>query len=218
MKSKKTKYSPMSNYIKYSYFKTLLIKSIIVVSLILILLLAKKLNLEFSNGILSKISEVTSYQFKLSDGKLYLDKTMTALDNSLQTIKVFNMDNKKIVTPITGTIYKKFGQEVIINSNKVKNNGMDIKSNDDNNPIAFVEGTVSKIEDRGSKGYYVSILSGNTRITYGYIINPLVSEGQLVSFGDEIGELGTNKDGSKYLRLEIEVDGEYVDPIDYIGI
>lgn len=218
MKRKKPTSPYRNNYVKYNYLKTILIKSIIVIFFLLVLLLVKKINHESANNVLTKIDSAIRYEFNMADGKKYLDKAMSQIDNSLSSISVFNQPSEKIGSPISGTIHKEFGQDVYIDGQRVKNNGLDIKSEDESNPIVLLEGIVSKIENRGTKGYYISILSGDTEITYGYITNPLVLEGEKVKFGDGVGELGTNKDGIKYLRFEIQVDGQYVDPMNYIDL
>lgn len=74
------------------------------------------------------------------------------------------------------------------------------------------------VEKRDNQGYFITIEKDNIKIIYGYLETTQLKEGDLVYKGDIIGEVGINKDGSKYLRLELYIDNELVDPEKYIDI
>lgn len=201
----------------YKYFKTFITKTIITVVAILLLLIIKKTNFKTSNKVIDVIRSGVKYEFHIvQDSKKAFSKVQGWIGKSLDSITVFNkMDSEKIISPISGSIFRNF----IIDLDREdirENNGIDIKSNGDDNPKAVVDGKVTSVEIRGSKGYFITIEEDNMKFVYGYLSKPYVSKGSLVNQGDYIGTLGTNKDGEKYLRFEIYIDGEAVNPLDYI--
>lgn len=208
---------------KYKYIEKMIIKSVVVLIFLLVLLLVKKINLNSTNNFLEGIEKYIRYEFSfIEDSKKIYNKSKNFIEDSLGSVKVFNLDSitatTKYIQPITGTIYKTFGEDIVINNNKVKNNGLDLKSVSEQDPQVVMSGVVSKVVQNGNKGYFVTIENDNIEITYGYLSKAYVSEGNKVEVGDLVGLLGTNKDGSKYLRLEFYIDGEAVDPADYIDI
>lgn len=209
----------MNKVNKYNYFEKLIFKSIFVLIFLLVLLLVKKVNLDGTNNLLEGLKKNLNYEFSLKeDGKKIYNKAKDIIDDSLETVGVFNAESIKYNSPLNGTIYKTFGQDVIINEEKVKNSGVDIKSVSEEDPKVIMSGVVTKVEKNGNKGYFVTIKKDNIEIIYGYLSKAYVSEGNNVDVGDLIGLLGTNKDGNKYLRLEVYIDGIAVDPTDYIEI
>ena len=214
--------SLMKKVNKYKYLEKMIIKSVFVLIFLLVLLLIKKIDLNGTNNLLEGLEKNINYEFSLiEDGKKIYYKTKDFIEGSLESIEVFNLDSKtttKYSPPITGTIYKTFGQDIIINDNKVKNSGLDLKSMSEQDPQIVMSGVVSKVVQNGNKGYFVTIKKDNIEITYGYLSKSYVSEGNKVEVGDLVGLLGTNKDGSKYLRIEFYIDGVAVDPADYIDI
>ena len=214
--------SLMKKVNKYKYLEKMIIKSVFVLIFLLVLLLIKKIDLNGTNNLLEGLEKNINYEFSLiEDGKKIYYKTKDFIEGSLESIEVFNLDSKtttKYSQPITGTIYKTFGQDIIINDNKVKNSGLDLKSMSEQDPQIVMSGVVSKVVQNGNKGYFVTIKKDNIEITYGYLSKSYVSEGNKVEVGDLVGLLGTNKDGSKYLRIEFYIDGVAVDPADYIDI
>lgn len=200
------------------YLKKLLYKSIIVLALILVLILIKKLNLASANNVLGSLKSNIEYEFHfVEDSKKLYVQAQKLLDSSLEAIGVFNGSDPKFNTPITGSIYRSFDQMVVVDGNKIKNGGIDIKVINGDAPKAISNGTITDIRKNGNKGYFISINNGEMEIIYGYISKPFVEEGNEIEVGDILGELGNSKDGNKYLRIEIEVKGEKVDPTNYIN-
>ncbi len=74
------------------------------------------------------------------------------------------------------------------------------------------------IKSTGSYGYYTSIDHGNGIVTlYAHCSKLLVTEGQIVSKGDVIAEVGsTGRSTGNHLHFTVIVDGEYENPLSYI--
>lgn len=201
------------------FAKVFLKKMLIALSILLILIFLKKINYNKTNDLLEIVQKNIEYEFNLiTDGKKVYTRTVNFIDNSLDSIGVFKEDSIKLNAPIPGTVYKKYGDEIKVNNEIVKNSGLDIRSISEVDPKAIIDGTVSNIEFKGNKGYFVTLNKDNLEITYGYLSRVYVSEGGTVKEGDIIGLLGTNKDGNKYLRIELQIDKTPVNPMDYIDI
>lgn len=100
----------------------------------------------------------------------------------------------------------------------IKNSGLDIMVKSDKNPISIINGVIESTEQRGNKGYYVSVVNEEIKVVYGYLSKIYVTNGESVEVGTDIGEIGTNKDGNKYLRLEIYINDKSVDPLKYFDL
>jgi len=207
------------NIFNNTNIKNLIYKSIFVLVLLLVLVLIKKLNFSSTKNVIQVIKSNINYEFNLvEDGKKVYKKAQTLLDDSLETIGVFSGSKPKYVAPISGTLYKTFDKTVLIDNTKVKNGGIDINSNQEQEPIAIIKGIVTRIEKKDKKGYFVTIKNDEIDVVYGYLSKVNAIEGDAVEVGDQIGILGVNKDGKKYLRVEVYVDGVAVDPMDYINL
>lgn len=219
MNSKVRRPVPKNRTFKYDYINKLIYKSIFVLVFLLVILAMKKINAKPTNSALVILQKNLDYKFNLvEDSKRVFKKAQNLLDSSLETVGVFKETNETIVLPIAGTIHKDFNQKITINGISSKNNGLDIKSNSEKDPQSIGPGVVTRVEQKGNKGYFVTIKKDNMETIYGYLSKPYVSEGSNIETGDFIGSLGLNKDGSKYLRLEVYIDGIPVDPMDYLDI
>ncbi len=204
---------------KYNYVRTFIIKSILTIIFLLILVAMKKIDLKPTNRFLESLEKNINYNFSfVEDGKRLYDKAQNLINKSIGSIAVFKEDSPKYNSPIAGTVYKSFGQDIIVNGEASKNTGIDIKSVSKMDPKVIIAGQVSNIETRGNKGYFVTIKNENMEIVYGYLSKTYLEKGSIVDIGDIVGLLGTNKDGNQYLRIELYIDGTPVNPLDYIDI
>jgi hypothetical protein len=192
------------------YYITLLYKSIFVLAILLVLLLIKKINSTCTNNVVEVIKRNINYEFNIvDDGKKIFYKAEDIFDNLIKSINVFNINTPKYIAPLSGTVYRKFDKD--------KSTGIEIQTEEDK-PSSIVNGTIERIEKIDKKGYFVTIKKDNYKFIYGYLSSLNVKEGDKVDVGDTIGILGTNKDGKKYLRFEILLDEEAVNPLNYIDL
>lgn len=219
MKNKVHRPSIKKNILNHANIKNLIYKSIFVLVLLLVLVLIKKLNFSSTRNVIQVIKSNINYEFNLvEDGKKVYKKAQIFLDDSLESIGVFSGSKPKYIAPISGTLFKTFDQKVLIDNVEVKNGGIDINSNQEQEPISIIKGTVTRVEKKDKKGYFITIKNDELDIVYGYLSKVNANEGDTLEVGDQIGILGKNKDGKKYLRVEIYIDGVAVDPMDYIKL
>ena len=120
------------------------------------------------------------------------------------------------VKPVTGTITSRYGVSSRIRSSN--HTGLDIAANK-GTPIKVVaDGTVTCAKYSGAYGNLVKVDHGNGVETwYGHTSKMYVTAGQKVSSGDTIAAVGsTGNSTGPHLHFEIRINGEHVDPQQYI--
>ncbi|NLJ77733.1 MAG: M23 family metallopeptidase [Tissierellia bacterium] len=189
-----------------------------VLVILLIIFILKLLNNSISTNIIQIIDKGINYEFSIrDDGNRILGYSKQMMRISQDALSVFRTGTShKHAPPIKGSIYNPFGETVYLDGRTSFNEGVDIIPSDEKEPIAIRDGMVKKVEDRDTKGYFVTIEHEDMTTVYGYLISAYVSKGDRVKEGDRIGSLGTNKDGNKYLHFQVWVDGEPVNPTNYI--
>lgn len=213
------RYKGILNFLRARFNLQRQLKSVVGVIIILILLLfLKLLNNSISDNIIQIIDNGLNYKFSFEkDGKAILDYSKRALTFPERALTVFNFtDTIKYNPPIEGTIYRPFGEIKYLDGRTDYNNGIDIIPQEEKEPIAIEQGIVEKIEDRDTKGYFVTVKHEGFTTVYGYLTKTYVTEGEAIGPGVKIGTLGTSKDGNMYLHFELWVDGSPVNPLDYL--
>lgn len=214
------KYKGIYNFLKSRlHIKNQVNRLIYVLAILVLLLILKRLNNSISNNIIQIIDKGVNYEFSIrKDGKVVFDYGKKLLVLPEKALSVFNKkDIHKYPPPVDGSIYNPFGEVRYLDGRTSFNNGVDIIPKDEKEPVSIEKGTVKKIEDKKTKGYFVTIDHDNMITVYGYLTRVYITEDEKIIQGDKIGTLGTNKDGNKYLHFEIWVDGSPVNPLDYIG-
>lgn len=127
----------------------------------------------------------------------------------INDIKIANL-------PITGTITSRFGESSRLRSST--HTGLDIAASS-GTPIKVVaDGTIISAEYTGAYGNLVKVSHGNGVETwYAHTSKMYVSKGQTVSAGDVIAAVGsTGNSTGAHLHIEIRIDGNIVNPQNYI--
>lgn len=200
------------------FLKRLLFKSIVVLAIILLLVFMKKFNFVSTNNFLKGLKNTIEYEFHVvKDGKKIYNKAKEVIGSSIETIGTLSAFTEKYDPPVVGSVYRSYDDILTVDDEKIKNGGVDIKAGNDKEPKAIFDGRVSKVYTNDNKGYYVTVQTDGIELTYGYLAASYVSEGEVIKNGEAIGRLGTSKDGNKYLRIELIVNGKKVDPKEYIN-
>ena len=123
---------------------------------------------------------------------------------------------KLAVTPIEGTITSRYG--VSSNIRKSTHTGLDISAVTGTDIKVVADGTVISAGYSGSYGYLVKVDHGNGLETwYAHTSKMYVKKGDTVKAGDVIAAVGsTGNSTGPHLHLEIRVNGETVDPQNYL--
>lgn len=123
---------------------------------------------------------------------------------------------KLACTPISGTITSRYGASSRIRTSN--HTGLDIAASTGTPIKAIAEGTVSCASYQGSYGELVKINHGNGLETwYAHASKIYVSVGEQVQAGEVIASVGsTGNSTGPHLHLEVRINGEHVNPQNYL--
>lgn len=118
------------------------------------------------------------------------------------------------IKPVEGTISSKFGQREPTTSTVPKNHtGVDIAANMGTKIIAATGGEVVLASEEGDYGKHLKIQIGEVSIIYAHCNNLYVKQGDIISQGQEIAEVGsTGNSTGPHLHFEIRLSEKIVDP------
>ncbi|MDF2841135.1 MAG: metalloendopeptidase-like rane protein, partial [Clostridia bacterium] len=123
------------------------------------------------------------------------------------------------IMPVDGVITSPFGERVhpIFNTTKV-HTGIDIDA-DIGTPIkSSTNGTIKEVGEDEYNGNFVRVASGSYEIVYAHCHRVLVKEGQKISQGDVIAEVGdTGIASGPHLHFEIQENSQPVNPLERLN-
>ena len=139
--------------------------------------------------------------------------------NLLEITEGFEMNIGKLDWPVkSGFISNKFGEHPhpVIKSIKVKNDGVDIQTSNTSKVYAVYTGKVSTIAFIPGMNNVIIINHGEYFTLYAKLKNLKVDKGDVVSEGQIIADLVTNKDGITQLQFQIWKNNIKLDPEKWI--
>mgnify|MGYP001393852851 FL=1 len=139
--------------------------------------------------------------------------------NLLEITEGFEMNIGKLNWPVkSGFISNKFGEHPhpVIKSIKVKNDGVDIQTSNTSKVYAVYTGKVSTIAFIPGMNNVIIINHGEYFTLYAKLKNLKVDKGDVVSEGQIIADLATNKDGITQLQFQIWKNNIKLDPENWI--
>ena len=118
------------------------------------------------------------------------------------------------IKPIEGTISSKYGQREPTTSTVPKNHtGVDIASNLGTKIKSATSGEVVIASEEGDYGKHLKIQIGEVSIIYAHCNNLYVKQGDQVTQGQEIAEVGsTGNSTGPHLHFEIRISERTIDP------
>ena len=118
------------------------------------------------------------------------------------------------IKPIEGTISSKYGQREPTTATVPKNHtGIDIAANLGTKIKSATEGEVVIASEEGDYGKHLKIQIGEVSIIYAHCNNLYVKQGDKVSQGQEIAEVGsTGNSTGPHLHFEIRLSEKTIDP------
>ncbi len=124
------------------------------------------------------------------------------------------INTKSLTIPLKGTITSRYGPRNSDNPIVTKNHtGIDIAVNEGTVFVASMSGTVEEVSSIGDLGNHIKIVSDDVMTVYAHCKTIYVKEGDKVSQGQQIGEVGsTGNVTGPHLHFEIRKENRYVDP------
>lgn len=138
------------------------------------------------------------------------EEQLTQMEQDAKYVK----ENIALIIPVKGTITSRFGLRDSQNPTVPKNHtGIDIAANQGTIFVSAMSGTVEKVSSEGDLGNHLKITNGDIATVYAHCKTIYVKEGQHISQGEKIGEVGsTGNSTGPHLHFEIKKEGRYVDP------
>ena len=138
------------------------------------------------------------------------EEPLTQMEQDAKYVK----ENISLIIPLKGTITSRFGLRESQNPSVPKNHtGIDIAANQGTIFVSAMSGTVEKVSSEGDLGNHLKITNGDIATVYAHCKTIYVKEGQRISQGEQIGEVGsTGNSTGPHLHFEIKREGRYVDP------
>lgn len=131
-----------------------------------------------------------------------------------QTDTEYIKSNFSFIKPIEGIVSSEFGVRDSTNPIVSKNHtGIDIAANTGTVIKAAMEGTVSISSTVGEYGYHIKIVNNDVSTLYAHCSKLYVNEGDYISQGQEIAEVGsTGNSTAPHLHFEIMRGSTYINP------
>ncbi|AOT72762.1 M23 family metallopeptidase [Geosporobacter ferrireducens] len=207
-------------------YKKLLSQVVICIILVLLAILLKTINLPITNKATEaiKTSLIESMDFRGSFNKAiryakeipnFPEKAVAVFRNGEKPIQ----ENISFVPPIQGKIMSSYGEsyDAVLNI-KTFQRGIDIEPNQRQNIIAIGHGEVIEIGESSTLGKYIQIQHSNNIISlYANCSEIAVQRGDKLEKGEKIGIINVGEsEQEKYFHFELWIDGDVVDPTQYI--
>ncbi len=131
-------------------------------------------------------------------------------EQEIQNIK----NTTSFIKPVQGVISSKYGQRDTATGNVPKNHtGTDIAANLGTKIVSATDGEVVLASEEGDYGKHLKIQIGEVSIIYAHCNNLYVKQGDKVTQGQEIAEVGsTGNSTGPHLHFEIRISEKTVDP------
>ena len=147
----------------------------------------------------------------------------TEENNSQENTQELSQEEKDInnikatttfIKPIEGTISSKYGQREPTTATVPKNHtGVDIAANMGTKIKSATSGEVVIASEEGEYGKHLKIQIGDVSIIYAHCNNLYVKQGDQISQGQEIAEVGTTGNSTgPHLHFEIRISERTIDP------
>ena len=167
-------------------------------------------------------------QEPVTDGETKQEANIEAIGGAEQTpeeLKIENLSQEEqdiqnikktssFVKPVEGIISSRYGQRDTATGNVPKNHtGTDIAANLGTKIVAATEGEVVLASEEGDYGKHLKIQIGEVSIIYAHCNNLYVKQGDKITQGQEIAEVGsTGNSTGPHLHFEIRITERTVDP------
>jgi murein DD-endopeptidase MepM/ murein hydrolase activator NlpD len=203
-----------------TYFDKLLLQTFVTLIIVAMLLLINKVDTVLTNNISKSVKEVVSWNISLNTAVDTFKNIKTIIPDTKKTLGI-EEDNTDItfIMPVEGVITSPFGERTHPVFNTVKlHTGIDIDAEIGTPIKSATKGTVKEVGEDEYNGKFVRVTAGKYDIVYAHCFKTLVKQGQKVSQGDILAEVGdTGITSGPHLHFEIQEDGQSVNPLEKLN-
>lgn len=150
----------------------------------------------------------------IMEGVASTSQDTNQVEQKPQTDDEYIKSNFSFIKPINGIVSSEFGLRNVNNPIVSKNHtGIDVAANQGTVIHAAMEGTVTISSTTGDYGYHIEIQNQDVTTLYGHCSKLYVKQGDYISQGQEIAEVGsTGKSTGPHLHFEIMRGTTYINP------
>ncbi len=161
-------------------------------------------------NIIENTSQVEDTNKEKNEEKNEEEPQLTQEEQDIANIKA----TTTFIKPVEGTISSRFGQREPTTSTVPKNHtGVDIATNMGTKILAATGGEVVLASEEGDYGKHLKIQTGEVSIIYAHCNNLYVRQGDQITQGQEIAEVGsTGNSTGPHLHFEIRISERKIDP------
>lgn len=146
-----------------------------------------------------------------------VEKTQVEESSALSQMEIdaeYIKANYSLIKPLEGEITSRYGiRNPTVPTVPKYHTGIDIARVTGTVIISAMEGTVELVSSEGDYGNHVKITNGEVSTLYAHCSKIYVKEGETISQGQEIAEVGaTGNVTGPHLHFEIRRNNQYVDP------
>ena len=122
-------------------------------------------------------------------------------------------NNYSLIVPLDGIVSSRFGPRTPTDIVSANHAGIDIAANEGTQFIAAMEGMVTYVSSEGGYGNHLWVQKDDVATIYAHCSNIFVNEGDYISQGQIIGEVGqTGNATGPHLHFEIRKSDRLVNP------
>jgi murein DD-endopeptidase len=203
-----------------TYLDRLLLQTFVTLILVAILLLVNNVDTVLTNSISKSVKEVVNWNINLNTAVDTFKNIKTIIPNTKKTLGIVE-DNAEVtfIMPVDGVITSPFGMRVhpIFNTTKL-HTGIDIDAEIGTPIKSATTGTVKEVGKDEYNGNFVRVTSGKYEVVYAHCHRALVKQGQKVSQGDILAEVGdTGIASGPHLHFEIQENGQPINPLERLN-
>lgn len=156
------------------------------------------------------------------DDEVISETTETSADEEIQNQEPLSQmeidanyikENYNFILPLKGTISSRYGPRTPTEIVSANHAGIDIAVNAGTIFVAAMEGEVTFVSSEGGYGNHVYIQNGEVVTIYAHCQTIYVEEGEKISQGQQIGEVGSTGNATgPHLHFEVRRENRVVDP------
>lgn len=205
-----------------SYYKNQFKIVIIGILIVTIIIVLKRFDTDYSNKTIKLVDKDADMEMNIKDSKKLYGFINGIEDYQNYAVPVFKTENFKVyedkyATPVSGILYKNYGEIKKSNTKKIFNNGIDILVNDEN-VYNIKDGTVIEIGKDINYGNFIKVKHVDIISSYYGLDNIYVKNNEYVYSGQVLGNIVEYEEKIKKLHFEIWEDNSPINPLNKIVI
>lgn len=166
-----------------------------------------------------KITEVASEVETLSARKMALEEEVRVEEERIRQVELDRQRSTTFIMPTSGRLTSGYGNRIHpVTRRSSFHTGIDLANSSGTSINASRNGTVTFAGYQGTYGKFIIVRhSDGMETAYAHLSSILVSVGQSVTQGEQIGKMGsTGRSTGSHLHFEIRKNGSHVNPYSYL--